>query len=145
MTVMVTTLDALGVCGGSCDADADGDGVCDDVEMTVLVHTTTVEYVTVLEQYTSVDVLIYQKETVTVTETSLMSVVFVVVMEFQKVLVTVMETCQMHGYDCDGNCLTDTDGDGVCDEFEIEVVLMILLVTTTMLQQMTMDLVNIKS
>ncbi|MGB1075078.1 MAG: hypothetical protein ACPGYK_02740, partial [Flavobacteriales bacterium] len=23
------------------------------------------------------------------------------------------------GYDCDGNCTTDTDGDGVCDEFEI--------------------------
>ena len=23
------------------------------------------------------------------------------------------------GYDCDGNCLTDTDGDGICDEFEI--------------------------
>ena len=23
------------------------------------------------------------------------------------------------GYDCDGNCLTDTDGDGVCDEFEV--------------------------
>ena len=23
------------------------------------------------------------------------------------------------GYDCDGICLTDTDGDGVCDEFEI--------------------------
>ncbi|MAO46683.1 MAG: hypothetical protein CL823_05980, partial [Crocinitomicaceae bacterium] len=23
------------------------------------------------------------------------------------------------GYDCDGNCLTDTDGDGVCDQFEI--------------------------
>jgi hypothetical protein len=25
-------LDALGVCGGSCGADADGDGVCDDVD-----------------------------------------------------------------------------------------------------------------
>ena len=25
-------LDALGVCGGSCDADADADGVCDDVD-----------------------------------------------------------------------------------------------------------------
>ena len=25
-------LDALGVCGGDCAADADGDGVCDDVE-----------------------------------------------------------------------------------------------------------------
>ena len=24
------------------------------------------------------------------------------------------------GYDCDGVCLTDTDGDGVCDEFEVE-------------------------
>ena len=23
------------------------------------------------------------------------------------------------GYDCDGNCINDTDGDGVCDEFEI--------------------------
>ena len=23
------------------------------------------------------------------------------------------------GYDCDGNCLTDTDGDSICDEFEI--------------------------
>ena len=25
----------------------------------------------------------------------------------------------MHGYDCDGNCLADADGDGVCDEFEV--------------------------
>ena len=23
------------------------------------------------------------------------------------------------GYDCNGNCLVDSDGDGVCDEFEI--------------------------
>ena len=23
------------------------------------------------------------------------------------------------GYDCDGNCLNDTDGDGVCDPFEM--------------------------
>ena len=23
------------------------------------------------------------------------------------------------GYDCDGVCLNDADGDGVCDEFEI--------------------------
>ena len=23
------------------------------------------------------------------------------------------------GYDCDGNCLNDADGDGVCDEFEV--------------------------
>ena len=24
------------------------------------------------------------------------------------------------GYDCDGNCLADADGDGICDEFEID-------------------------
>ena len=24
------------------------------------------------------------------------------------------------GYDCDGNCLSDADGDGVCDPFEVE-------------------------
>ena len=23
------------------------------------------------------------------------------------------------GFDCDGNCLNDADGDGVCDEFEL--------------------------
>ena len=23
------------------------------------------------------------------------------------------------GYDCDGNCINDADGDGVCDQFEI--------------------------
>ena len=23
------------------------------------------------------------------------------------------------GYDCDGNCLNDADGDGTCDEFEV--------------------------
>jgi len=23
------------------------------------------------------------------------------------------------GYDCDGNCLADADGDGICDEFEV--------------------------
>ena len=28
-------LDALGVCGGACDADIDGDGVCDDVDSCV--------------------------------------------------------------------------------------------------------------
>ena len=30
-------------------------------------------------------------------------------------------TCEYpdEGYDCDGNCLVDTDGDGVCDEFEL--------------------------
>ena len=28
-------------------------------------------------------------------------------------------TVPVTGYDCDGNCLNDADGDGVCDEFEV--------------------------
>ena len=35
------------------------------------------------------------------------------------------------GYDCDGNCLTDTDGDGICDEFEIGVAQHRMRATTT--------------
>ena len=38
---------------------------------------TTVEYVTVLELFTNVDVLIFQKETVTVMETNLMYLEYV--------------------------------------------------------------------
>ena len=29
------------------------------------------------------------------------------------------EPAQQIGYDCDGNCLVDTDLDGICDEFEV--------------------------
>ena len=37
-------------------------------------------------------------------------------------LVTELVACVFaeEGYDCDGNCLNDADGDGVCDEFEVE-------------------------
>ena len=61
-------LDALGECG-DCTADADSDGICDDVDDCVGVYDE--EYVTDLEPSTNVDVLISQREIVTVTETSL--------------------------------------------------------------------------
>ena len=34
-------------------------------------------------------------------------------------LVIVMVCLPEDGYDCDGNCLNDIDGDGICDENEI--------------------------
>ena len=36
-------------------------------------------------------------------------------------LVTELVPCVFadSGYDCDGNCIVDTDGDGICDEFEV--------------------------
>ena len=62
-------LDALGVCGGDCAADADADGICDDVD----------DCVGELDEcgicngpgaITSVDVLTSQKETATARATS---------------------------------------------------------------------------
>ena len=62
-------LDALGVCGGDCAADADADGICDDVD----------DCVGELDEcgiygspgaITSADALTSQKETATATETS---------------------------------------------------------------------------
>ena len=40
-------------------------------------------------------------------------------------------------YDCDGVCLNDADGDGVCDELEIAAAPTVALATTTALPQTT--------
>ena len=87
-------LDALGVCGGTCDADADADGICDDVDDCV----------------GSLDACgvcngpgeIYECGCADIPEGD----------------------CDCDGgqpatgYDCDGICLADTDGDGICDANE---------------------------
>ena len=61
---------------------------------TVWEHMTSVEYVTVLALSTSVDVLISQRETVTVMVTSLILGV------------------------CGGDCAADADADGLCDDVD---------------------------
>ena len=50
-------LDALGVCGGDCAADADADGICDDVDDCVGACLTLAASATVLARFTSADVL----------------------------------------------------------------------------------------
>ena len=77
-----------------CTADADADGICDDVDDCVE-RMTSVEYVTVLEPSTNVDVLISQRETVTVTETSLTAL-----------------------GECGGDLYADADPDGICDDVD---------------------------
>ena len=42
------------------------------------------------------------------------------------------------GLDCDGNCLADADGDGVCDVMKLLVVQIIQHVTLMVLQWMMM-------
>ena len=46
------------------------------------------------------------------------------------------------GYDCSGACLNDADGDGICDELEIEVAPMQKRITTTVMQPTTTVLVH---
>ena len=113
------TLDALGVCGGSCEADVDGDGVCDDVDDCV-------------GAYDDCGVCngpgaVYECGCSDIPEGDC---------DCDGNQLDECGVCGSNGisegacdcdgnlpnagYDCDGNCLTDTDGDGVCDEFEIE-------------------------
>ena len=88
-------LDALGVCGGACEADADADGICDDVD----------ECVGALD---ACGVCNGPGDT------------------YECGCADIPEgecdcngTLPLEGYDCDGNCLADADGDGICDAFEI--------------------------
>ena len=62
-------LDALGICGGDCTADADADGICDDVT-TAWVHWTRAAYATAQVRSTNADVRTSLKETATATATS---------------------------------------------------------------------------
>ncbi|MBM72168.1 MAG: hypothetical protein CL847_05245, partial [Crocinitomicaceae bacterium] len=91
-----SVLDALGVCGGSCAADADADGICDDVDECV-------------GEFDDCGVCngpgaVYDCGCSNIP----------------------VGDCDCEGnlpadgYDCDGNCVNDSDGDGVCDEFEVD-------------------------
>ncbi len=88
-------LDALGVCGGLCDADADVDGVCDDVDECV----GTLDPCGVCNGPGE----IYACGCTDIPEGDC--------------------DCEgngpLTGYDCDGVCLADTDEDGICDANEI--------------------------
>ena len=63
-------LDALGECGGPCEADADADGICDDIDP-VLVSLTLAASATVLARSTTAGVLTSQLAIATATATSL--------------------------------------------------------------------------
>ena len=71
-------------CDGDCLNDSDGDYVCDEDEVPGCLNPNACNYV-------------------------------------DPSIVTDLEACVFpeFGYDCDGNCNSDADGDGVCDEFEV--------------------------
>ena len=86
-------LDALGTCGGTCEADDDGDGVCDDVDI-ASGNSTHVASATGQVPFTSVGARTSLQETATATETNSTPLA------------------------CGGTCEADVDGDGMCDDVD---------------------------
>ena len=122
-------LDALGVCGGSCTSDVDGNGVCDDAENAGCMDSTACNYDPDATQDDGSCAVLDEcgecggdgiAEGACDCDGN------------------VLDECgecggdgiaegacdcdgnfPATGYDCEGDCLTDTDGDGTCDEFEV--------------------------
>ena len=106
-----TYADAGYDCIGNCLADADGDGVCDEFEVLGCVISTACNYDPLAtedngtcESFTCAGCL--DEEACTYNP---------------EATISIAEWCEYaaDGYDCDGNCLVDTDADGICDEFEV--------------------------
>ena len=130
-------LDALGECGGTCEADNNGNGVCDDIEVPGCLDINNPLYnpnanvddgSCLIGGCTFVEACNYNP-----------------LAEFQELGSCDFESCAgcsdemacnfdseaqiaddtLCSYpeeafvDCDGECLNDTDGDGVCDELEV--------------------------
>ena len=118
------TLDVLGECGGTCTADADSDGICDDVDPCVgqydecgICNGSGAVY-----GYDCNGVCLFDFDGDGICD------------EFEVTGCTYEEACNydsdatdddgsctyaMPGLDCAGSCLFDEDNDGVCDQNEI--------------------------
>ena len=88
-------LDALGVCGGACTADADADGICDDADDCV----------------GSLDACGVCNGPGDIYDCGCSDI--------PAGDCDCEGTQAAEGYDCTGECLADADGDGVCDPFEV--------------------------
>ena len=121
-------------CDGNCLADADGDGVCDPFEIVGCQDDVACNYDA---DATDAGDCVYSDGITDCDGNCLNDADGDFVCDENEIsgclnpnacnyvdpsIVTDLETCVFaaSGYDCDGNCLVDTDGDGVCDEFEIE-------------------------
>lgn len=93
-------------CAGNCLSDVDGDGVCDAFEQPGCTDASADNYnAAATEEDGSCEWMGCMDEAACDFDSG----------------ANVAGTCTYAdaGYDCDGNCLNDLDGDGVCDEFEV--------------------------
>ena len=103
------TFDACGVCGGS-GVDTDNDGVCDANEITGCMNSGACNYDATATDNAGCDFV------------SCVGCMEATACNFDSnATLNLLLDCvyAVSGYDCAGSCITDTDSDGVCDEFEV--------------------------
>ena len=103
-------LDAVGTCGGACQNDFDGDGICDDDSIPGCTYEVACNY----DPSASIN-------DGSCDFTSCYGCADPAACNYSPPVTFDNGTCWYPGtsYDCDYNCLIDTDGDGVCDDLEI--------------------------
>ena len=104
------TADAVGTCGGSCTADLNGDGICDDDSLPGCTYETACNY----DPSAALDDGSCDFDTCFGCDDP-------TACNFSALVTNPNGSCVYPEpeLDCDGACLADADGDGVCDAFEV--------------------------
>ena len=116
-------LDALGVCGGTCSADADGNGVCDNTEIYGCMDSTACNYDMAATQDDGSCGELDACGVCLGDDSSCAGCTDMAACNYDPTATLDDGTnCVLaeEFLDCDGNCLNDSNGDGVCDEQELE-------------------------
>ena len=103
-------LDAVGTCGGACQNDVNGDGICDDDSIPGCTYAVACNY----DPSASIN-------DGSCDFTSCYGCSDITACNYDPAVTNDNGTCWYPepSFDCDYNCLIDTDGDGVCDGLEV--------------------------
>ena len=103
-------LDAVGTCGGACQNDLNGDGICDDGSIPGCTYSVACNY----DPSASIN-------DGSCDFTSCYGCTDIAACNYDPSATIDNGVCWYAeaSYDCDYNCLIDTDGDGVCDDLEV--------------------------
>ena len=103
-------LDAVGTCGGACENDLNGDGICDDGSISGCTYEVACNY----DPSASIN-------DGSCDFTSCYGCTDIAACNYDPAATIDNGVCWYAeaSYDCDLNCLIDTDGDGVCDDLEV--------------------------
>ena len=103
-------LDAVGTCGGACQNDVNGDGICDDDSILGCTYAVACNY----DPSASIN-------DGSCDFTSCYGCSDITACNYDPAVTNDNGTCWYSepSFDCDYNCLIDTDGDGVCDGLEV--------------------------